>query len=403
MGSTEQTPPGARAADWRVLAVMLASGVPAMLALTVVTPILPRIQDAMASTPFEALMVKNLAGAVSLAMAAGAPLAGVLADRIGRRTLMIVSILIFCVAGSLAYFLESLYAMIATRLVVGLTSAAIITAGYALIGDYFDGVRRGRLIGLQLTISTVAAMMLVPTVTALAETSWRLPFLLHAVLAPFALLAAVALPKRASPAVGGLGQAKAALDRLPLGLMLLGLCCGAVVMSPTIYIPFRLRQAGIVDPAQVAMVLMAGPLTLAAAAALYGHARKRLSIRACFIFSFSSVAFALVAAAFTTSVPTMIAVELALGLGSGWITPNLIAAANATSTDANRGRIVGLVKGANLVAAFFAILALEPISRAGGPAAVLLSVAALSLVLAAANLAMSRTRAPRFFEVATQS
>jgi MFS family permease len=403
MGSGEQAAP-ARVADWRVLVVMLASGVPAMLALTVVTPILPQIQDAMAGTPFEAVMVKNLAGAVSLAMAAGAPLAGILADRIGRRSLMIGSIVIFSLAGCLAYFLESLYAMIATRLVVGVTAAAIITAGYALIGDYFDGVRRGRLIGLQLTISTIAAIMLVPSVTALAQTSWRLAFLLHGVLLPFGLLAAVALPKGAPSSDGAAAQARARLGRPPVGLMALALCCGAIVMAPSIYIPFRLRQAGITDPAQVALVLMSGPLTLATAAALYGHARKYLSIRACFIFSFSCVALALAAAAYTRAVPTMIAVELVLGVGSGWIAPNLISAANASATDANRGRVVGLVKGANLVAAFFAILALEPISNAAGPHGVLLSVSGLSLVMVlVATLAISQARTPRFYEAAPQS
>ena len=59
---------------------------------------MPAIDTALAHSPHDSLLVKQLLGAVGLAMVAGAPLGGYLVDRLGLRTLLVGGSLLYTAA-----------------------------------------------------------------------------------------------------------------------------------------------------------------------------------------------------------------------------------------------------------------------------------------------------------------
>ena len=63
--------------------------------------------------------------------------------------MLIVALIAFSALGLMPMLFDSLPAIIASRVVVGLAEASILTVGNALMGDYFEGAERQRWLGYQ--------------------------------------------------------------------------------------------------------------------------------------------------------------------------------------------------------------------------------------------------------------
>ena len=154
----------------------------------------------------------------ALCVAVFSPFAGWLSDRVGRKILLIVSLLVYAGIGVMPYFLSDLLQIIATRIGLGLTEAVIMTLATALIGDYFIGKERERWIGIQFATVSLSAIVLIAVGGILGEVlGSRGPFLLYLLAIPVALLAAFVLFEPNNPEK----RASAANEKLPLGRVLL--------------------------------------------------------------------------------------------------------------------------------------------------------------------------------------
>jgi len=116
----------------------------------------------------------------ALCIAVLAPLPG---DRrcIGRRRTLIGALVIYSVAGVMPIFLNSLTAIIASRIVVGAMESAVVTASTTLIGDYFHGESRERWLANQTAVASISSIFLALLGGALGNLGWRAPFAAYAV------------------------------------------------------------------------------------------------------------------------------------------------------------------------------------------------------------------------------
>jgi MFS family permease len=169
--------------------------------------------------------------------------------------------------------------------------------------------------------------------------------------------------------------------------MIRALCCGIASYVVPIYMPFQFRDIGITSSTTIALSITALSVTSATTAAFFGSARRVLSSQMAFAFSFTCCATGIFVAAFSQSLPIIVAGLILAGCGNGWLAPNVMARAAAAATPATRGRIVGLVKGAHMCASFMSVLLLEPISRMHGPNGALAAAAAMAGAVAAICLA----------------
>src|SRR3954452_988020 len=189
-GEIAVDPATGRAAGRAQALVLLLSSCLAVLGAVLLAPVLPAIQDAFESTPGVEALAPVVLTAPALVLGLTAPFAGRIVDRLGRKRLLVGALVVYAVVGTAPLYLPSLQLIVASRVLVGLTEAAIMTCCTTLLADYFHGSQRERYFGLQVIFTTVAATVFFGVGGALGGENWRAPFWLYAVSLPLAFLAA---------------------------------------------------------------------------------------------------------------------------------------------------------------------------------------------------------------------
>ncbi len=149
------------------------------LAIAALVSILPALFQRFEHEPGREWLVPMILTMPSLCVALFSSPIGAIADFWGRRRLLLVALAAFALFGLAPFLYDSLYAIIASRAVVGLAEAAILTTSNALIGDYFEPRERQRWLAMQSIVGPIVAWVYVLAGGYLGEWSWRGPFLLY--------------------------------------------------------------------------------------------------------------------------------------------------------------------------------------------------------------------------------
>ncbi|PSK96780.1 putative MFS family arabinose efflux permease [Murinocardiopsis flavida] len=344
---------------------ILAAATLTIMAPAVVAPSLPAMEQTFAAEPGASLLVRLAMTITSLMIAISAPVSGLVADRIGRRPLLVSSLVLYTASGTAGYFVTDLPLLVVTRALLGIAIGGVMTAVSATITDWFDGPERASFLGLQQAFASLGGMVFLPLAGVLATVSWRVPFWLYslgAVVAVFAILAVRDTP-RDTPAVTA-GRERAPTGRV-FGIYALALgVTMAFYMAPT-QVPFLLDDLGI-GPAIVGVVLAGSTLTGALGALWFPMLRRRLRFAA-----ITTVAVALLGAGWLLVGSTGTAFGTAAGLllggiGVGLAVPNVTLRLSELAPPAWRGRILsGLISGIFL-GQFLSPLAAQPLIEAVG-------------------------------------
>ncbi len=177
----------------------------AAVATAVLAPVLPRIAAHFSSTPHVAVLMSLLPTLPALFVALGAWPAGLIADRVGVRRVLLVGVGIYGFLGCAPMLLNSLPAIVLTRAGVGITEAMIMTCSTALVADYFHGSERERWLAVMTGGGGIVAVTMIALGGLLGETGWRLPFAMYGiafVLFPLCLLKTWEPARRRKPEAG---------------------------------------------------------------------------------------------------------------------------------------------------------------------------------------------------------
>jgi MFS family permease len=384
--------------------LMAGGGMLTTLASIGLTAVLPQIEAALARTATDALIVKQLVTVVGLTMIIGAPLAAFLVERIGMRLVLLSCSLIYTAAGTAGLYLDSLPALLVSRLFVGLTAAGISTISMTLINTRLEGNERARWMGIHVGTALILTLIFHPVLGWLGEFGWRWPFGVYFIglpLAAAALLVDGSVKGRASND-GEAAEARGLLRWFPVRYALLSLIIGALTYTPLVYVPFVLRQTGDVGPSVIALVFLADSLIGAILSLLFGRTRRYISSDMSFVISFGCTGAGMAIAALASSFEMVVAGMIVFGFGIGWFVPNLMTAAARKLRASQQGRAVGLLKSAYYGSAPLAVFMLEPLTRVYGPKSALGAVACVALVGSAVYLVRSlRGRAASAAAVST--
>ena len=108
------------------------------------------------------------------------PVAGWLADRFGRRTILLWSMMVYALAGVAPYKLEGIYEILFTRCLVGMCESVILTVTTTMLCDYFKGHARERWLASQTGVASLSALVIIPLGGYLGTTfGWHGPFLVY--------------------------------------------------------------------------------------------------------------------------------------------------------------------------------------------------------------------------------
>ncbi|MFD1795062.1 MFS transporter [Paracoccus aurantiacus] len=383
--------------DPRAWGVMLAAMLTIMSNATI-TPALPGIQALFSDNPNAELLTRMLVTAPSLTVAIVAPFAGVLIDRLGRRPALFFGLLVYAVAGTAGLYLQSLEMILVSRLVLGLGVAAIMTAQAALIGDYFEGPARGRLMGYQMGAVNLGGLVFVMTAGMLAEHSARLPFLIYALSLAFFPILWWLLPEPKRTA-GGVDQAHPADPGEPGWPATVATMSIAAILTFVIFysiptqLPYHLVDIGLADPHYAGEVMAAMMFSAAVMAVVSGWVRPWLGRIGTPVTGYALLAagFALLSVA-STLVASMLGTAL-IGAGLGFCVPTFVTTALNASPAHRRGLVSGFVTSAFFLGQFLSPIVSQPIITTWGYQRAFM-IAAAGCVALALILALTLKRRP---------
>lgn len=159
-----------------------------VMAIVSLFPAIPKLFAQFGGMPNAAFLIPAIVTIPSLCAALFAPVAGVLADRYGRRRSFVFGMGLYVVAGIVPLFTSDLILIIASRAILGFAEAFAITLSTALIGDYF-GEQRHRWVAWVGIATSIAGTALIAMGGALADISWRGPFAIYLAALPAFIMA----------------------------------------------------------------------------------------------------------------------------------------------------------------------------------------------------------------------
>ena len=352
--------------------------------------VLPAISEHFAATENAAVLVRGLLTSVSIALVFGAPLAGYFVERLNIRPVLLTAIGVFTLAGGAGFFIDNLWVLLASRLLLGIADAFIGVLTISLIATRLDPVRRNRWIGWFIFASTVGALALIPLSGAISQFGWRYIFLLYGLGGLIFISAAIAVkdePERAPSAPASAPARSGAA--IPIGLIAVGLAAGAVENTAHLFLPFHLADMGVTSPSTIARAVLLIALGGAVSAFLYGQVRTFITIRWTFVLAFAVGGAALIWLGLAQDFAAVLVGAGCLGLGVGLLAPNLNAFAAGLGDASHRARNVGIGRGAFFAGAPLAQLLLEPVSRADGAGSAIVALGCSALLLMLWPLAAS--------------
>lgn len=132
------------------------------------------------------------------------PILGILADRIGRKIVLIPSLFLFGIAGTACAFAISFEQLLLFRVFQGMGSASLGALNLTLIGDLYSGNRRATAMGYNGSVLSVGTALYPAIGGALAVIGWNYPFFLSLLAIPVALFVITSLDTRSVNPEGGL-------------------------------------------------------------------------------------------------------------------------------------------------------------------------------------------------------
>jgi len=313
--------------------------------LMAMVPNLPQFFQHFADVPSKTLLVPMILTIPALCNALLSPFVGALADRFGRRPLFLAALLIHFAFGASAFFLHSLYAILATRVAVGIAEATIMTLANALLGDYYTQGERQKWLAYQSIVGSIMATGLVLLGGFLGTLSWSSPFLVHLLsLIMFAVSFVFIFEPRGTAhhaAEAHSGRA-AGFPVLAMAIVCgVSLVCSCFYFVQTIQLGRIFESFGVESSGYIGVAMTLASLGVITGGILYRKLASRIVAQLlAVVFGFYAVGMTSLALADTL----FLAVPLAMvaQVGNGMMIPILVAWALGTLPFAHRGRGMGL-------------------------------------------------------------
>ena len=259
---------------------LLSTSTLTVMAGATIAPSLPAMQQIFADVPNADFLVRLVLTLPALFIAIGSPLVGLIIDRFGRKTLMLLAIALYGLAGGSGILVPTLGLLLVARAILGVAVAGIRTDGTTLIADYFEGAERTQMMGLQAAFAGLGGTVFLTLGGYLADIHWRGPFfiyLLSFVVLPFAIWV---LYEPAKEPVLFTSDAAPPDAELPLKLLLF--IYATIALTQIVFylvpvqLPFHLQNLLQASSSQTGLAIAATALFYAIASLTFGLFGQRI-------------------------------------------------------------------------------------------------------------------------------
>ena len=300
----------------------------AILGVAVITPAFPRIvQELNISTQDVGLLITVFAfPSVILSL-----ILGVLADRFGRKKILVPSLMLFGIAGGACAFARDFNLLLALRFVQGIGAASLLFLTITIIGDLFSGKERTAAMGYYASVLSVGTASYPVIGGALAMLGWYYPFLLFIIAIPVGLLVLFSLknpePKKEQNLKKYLTSAWKNIKNRQVVVLFVASVITFIIFYGVYftYFPLLIGDSFGASPFIIGLVLASMPLTAAFTASQIGKLVKVYSERNLLKAAFILYALALVIIPFVSNLWLLLIPTMIFGIAHGINIPSRVA------------------------------------------------------------------------------
>ena len=353
--TTDNDPPVRRETLW----VIVAAATLTVMAGAILGPIVPQIQSALGVSDTAAGLIITTHGGVIVLTS---PFVGALIDRIGPRQPFIGGLGIYGLGGGAGLVVDSYLPLLASRVILGIGTAAVYTSVTVLIYQLYAGQAMERALGYRSSANSAGAAVWPLLGGAAGTLSWNAPFAVYLVALPLGLLAALTIPARATtgsttptktdyttetdtsestPSLRErLAGTVAVLGRTPalLAVYLLYFTANVLLYAVVVFYPQFLPAVGIESSFAISLYLAANGAAGGVSAVAYDRLIQRVNRRTLVVVAFGLWALGFGAVGRIETAIGAVAPVVLFGAGIGLVFPSAFAWVEQFAPAAKQGQ-----------------------------------------------------------------
>jgi MFS family permease len=330
-----------------------------VMGISVLTPVVHLLLEYFQDVPnHEYLVIGGVLTMPAIWVLLFSPVAGWLADRFGRRKLLLISMVVYAFVGIMPVFLNNLYLIILSRAAVGICESIVMTVSTTMISDYFTGRARERWLASQTAVASLSALAIIYLGGELgAAYGWRGPFYLYL----YSLVLAVAVyfliwePARGDTSSGIAAAREEQYVKFPWA-RILGICGLTLLASISFYTVVTknaeaLVELGVHDPAVIGKYTMLASIGVPLGTFIY-WGLARLSIGTLLLIDFALIGVGFLLMGNATNPTAYAWGSFVNQIGCGLVLPTMLVWATRGLAYSIRGRGNGMWQAAFAIGQF---------------------------------------------------
>ncbi|SFS09007.1 MFS transporter [Sphingomonas jatrophae] len=347
-------------------------------------PAMPSMAARFASGGDGQLFAQLVMTAPAIMLIVSSPFAGLLAARIGRRATLLLSLLLFVVAGAGVLLVDSREHLIALRLLLGVAGGGLLTSSLTLIGEYFEDAARETVLGLATSLSSaIAALALVFGGSLVDAAGWRAPFALYMFALPVFGVGWCAIGRTSSTSSVPVSRSRPDLSPLagvaPYYLLLMLLT--VAMFTPAIQVPFLLEERGVTSAQTQGMIVAVTSVVAMVSAGLYGPLRRWIDTQSFLIIDALCMGCGILAVAILPGAGGTLLGCALVGIGAGMSEPAIASIVFDRTPAYVHAVAMGLIVSALNAGQFVNPLVMAPLRAWFGVSASFVALGAIILVI----------------------
>lgn len=300
----------------------------AVMGVASITPAFPTISAQLRVTPQHVGLLISVFTVPGVLLT---PVMGVLADRYGRKRVLVPSLIMFAVAGSACGFARDFEILLVLRTLQGVGAAALGAINVTIIGDLYEADRRTTAMGYNAGVLSIGTAVYPAIGGALATLAWYAPFFLPALAVPVGVAVTWGLrnptPTSESHLRDYLRDAARVMRRRESLVMFAASIVTFILIYGAYlsYFPFVLKRGFGLSELWIGLFMSLTSITTAVGSFGLGRLAGRFGERRLVTTGYVLYVISMTAIPFAPTLPLLLGATLVFGLANGLTIPSILA------------------------------------------------------------------------------
>lgn len=257
------------------------------------------------------------------------PVTGILADRLGRKLVLVPSLFIFGIAGFLCSFTRDFHSLLLFLFIEGIGAAGLSSINITLIGDLYSGEKRTALMGYNASILSIGTAAYPALGGFIAAFGWQYIFYLPLLAIPLGIFVIFGLNNPEPKDQQGIGEYFRRIwqninQRSVWGLFLVNMLVFLLLYGAYLtYFPILLSERLNATSVHIGLMMSIMSLVTAATSAQLGRMNKKFQSKTILLVGVSFYFLSMLSLVVSQSWTQVVASVMVFGLGHGLLVPSI--------------------------------------------------------------------------------